>query len=116
MDVTLCTPGSSAGAYPSTPVDFLYQSIIRPTKGEMRVAPASAHATAWTLLKIRVQLHVMPSASRILQAWMPSHVEAILMRMRDLSMPISLYMAMILRALATVASVSNERRASTSVE
>ena len=35
-----------SGEYPSTPSAFLYQSMIRPTKGEIRVAPASAHATA----------------------------------------------------------------------
>ena len=66
-------------------------------------------------------------------AWIPSHVEAILIRTRDLSIPIDLYSytrsahldpfelilrrtSMMCRALSTEPLVSKENRASTSVE
>ena len=59
----------------------------------------------------------MPSSfSRISAALIPSQVAAILIKMRDLSIPASLYKSMIRRAFAMVASVSKERRASTSVD
>lgn len=40
-----CAARTSSGAK-SRPSFFLYQSRMRPTKGEMRAAPASAHAAA----------------------------------------------------------------------
>ena len=58
----------------------------------------------------------MPSFSSSAAAWMPSQVEAIFTRMRSRGMPAALYSAMSSRALATVAALSKERRASTSVE
>ena len=85
MRWTDLTPGSVSAVY-SFPVDFLYQSRIctqhswnlkegeltRPTKGEMRVTPASAQATAWPKPKRRVRLQWMPSLSSCLAAWIPS--------------------------------------------
>jgi len=148
--VTEITPGSSAGLNPSTPWLALCQSMMRPTKGEISVHPASAQATAWAIEKMRVKLHVIPSFSRISAALIPSHyrmiaiqllvivrvikvsfgkhrmlvskhfltltVAATLTKIRDLSMPTSLYSSMIRRALAIVPSVSNDKRASTSVD
>ena len=46
---------------------------------------------------------------------MPSQVEAILIRMRSLPMPIDLYRSMMCSALSIEACVSKEKRASTSV-
>ena len=60
---------------------------MRPTKGEIRVTFASAQATAWAREKRRVRLQVMPEDWRISAAFMPSQVEAIFTRMRDLSTP-----------------------------
>mmetsp|Transcript_19455 Transcript_19455/g.36635 ORF Transcript_19455/g.36635 Transcript_19455/m.36635 type:complete len:220 (-) Transcript_19455:21-680(-) len=98
------------------PVFAVYQSIILPTNGEMRVAPTSAQAIAWHILKRRVMLTWIPSASRTLAAWIPSHVEAILIRtFFEGSTPKSLYIFTRERALAMVASVSKESLASTSV-
>ncbi len=65
------------------PVDFLYQSRMRPTNGEMSVTPASAQAMAWWMPKSSVRLQWMPSFSRTSAALMPSHVLAILMRTRS---------------------------------
>lgn len=72
------------------------------------------------------------SRCRIRAAWIPSQVEAILIRTRDLSMPRDLYScsllapgsyfvsriltSMMCRALSTEALVSKEKRASTSVD
>lgn len=68
---------------------FLYQSRMRPTKGEMRKAPASAAAMAWTMENMRVRLQLMPcSDCRMCAALIPSQVEAILIRTRSLEMPI----------------------------
>lgn len=39
------------------------QSRMRPTKGEMRVTPASAQATAWAKEKSSVMLQWMPCCS-----------------------------------------------------
>ncbi len=87
---TLCTPGSSWAEY-SFLFAALYQSRMRPTKGEIRKAPASAPAMACTSENISVRLQLMPcSFCRMRAAWIPSQVEAILMRMRDLSMPTDL--------------------------
>ena len=47
---------------------------------------------------------------------MPSHVEANLIKILSLLIPASLYMAISLWALAIDAAVSNDNRASTSVE
>ena len=69
--------------------------LTRPTKGEIKVTPASAHATAWAKPKSRVRLQWMASSrSSSLAAWIPSQVEAILMRMRSLGIPTDLYRAM----------------------
>jgi hypothetical protein len=90
MLLTEETPGSSSAEY-VFPVLALYQSMIRPTKGEMRYAPASAPATAWTFENRRVRLQlILWSRCRIRAAWIPSQVDAILIRMRDLSIPIDL--------------------------
>ena len=62
----ICLP--SDGLKESTPFDFLYQSMIRPTNGEMSVAPTSAHAIAWAIEKMRVTLQVIPSFSKTLAA------------------------------------------------
>ena len=78
-------PGSSAPTK-SLPVVFLYQSRIRPTKGEMSVTPASAHATAYALIhhwhSFQIQLHIChrnnheptwaKEKSRVRLQWMPS--------------------------------------------
>lgn len=91
MAWTLLTPGSSEALY-SFLVAALYQSRIRPTKGEMRKAPASAAAMAWTSENMRVRLVLMPYLlCRISAALIPSQVEAILIRMRSLEIPCSLY-------------------------
>src|SRR3569833_913656 len=88
---TLATPGSSSLLY-SFLVEALYQSRKRPTKGEMRKALASAAAMACGSENISVRLQLTPwSRCRISAALMPSHVEAILIRMRSLEMPSSLY-------------------------
>jgi hypothetical protein len=87
MDLTLVTPGSSSLAY-SFLVAALYQSRMRPTKGEMRKAPASAAAMAWTRENMSVRLQLMPwSRCKISAALIPSHVDATLIRMRSLEMP-----------------------------
>ena len=57
--------------------------MMRPTNGEMSFTFASAHATACASEKSSVRLQLMPSRWRISAARMPSHVEAILMRMRS---------------------------------
>src|SRR5207237_1243818 len=49
---------------------------MRPTKGEMSVTPASAHATACAKEKRSVMLQWMPSRSSFSAARMPSHVAA----------------------------------------
>ncbi len=58
----------------------------------------------------------MPSFSRASAALIPSHVDAILMRILSRDVPAASYIAMISWAFLMVASVSNDRRASTSVE
>ena len=88
------------------PVDFLYQSRMRPTNGEMSVTPASAAATAWCMPKRSVMLQWMPSFSSNSAARMPSHVEAILMRMRSREAPAFSYWPMSRRAFSIVACVS----------
>ncbi len=60
---------------------------MRPTNGEISFTFASAHATACASEKSSVRLQLMPSRWRISAARMPSHVEAILMRMRSRAMP-----------------------------
>mmetsp|Transcript_22744 Transcript_22744/g.57934 ORF Transcript_22744/g.57934 Transcript_22744/m.57934 type:complete len:213 (-) Transcript_22744:339-977(-) len=97
MFFTEITPGSSSPTK-SFPVFFLCQSRMRPTKGEMRVAPASAAATACARQKSRVMLHVIPSFSKISAARMPSHVVAILISTLSFPTPISSYMPIISRA------------------
>ena len=88
---------------------------MRPTNGEINVAPASAQAAAWVSEKTRVMLQWIPSASRIRHACTPSHVAASLMSTRARDTPRASYRRMSLRALATVAPASNESFASTSV-
>jgi hypothetical protein len=74
---------------------------MRPTKGEMSVTFASAHATAWWMPKSSVRLQWMPSFSS-LGGRMPSHVAAILMRTRSLPMPAFSYMRDEVRAFSMV--------------
>jgi hypothetical protein len=63
--------------------------LTRPTKGEIRVTPASAQATAWPKPNSRVRLQLIPSSlSSSLAAWIPSQVDAILIRIRSFLMPI----------------------------
>ena len=83
----------------------------------MSVTFASAHATAWQKLKSSVRLQWMPcfdSSSRA--AWIPSHVDAILISTRSREIPTDSYSSISLMALSIVARVSNDRRASTSVD
>ena len=61
-------------------------------------------------------LQWMPSCSNTLAAWMPSHVEAILIKTRLLLTPAASYNAIKWRPLVMVACVSNESCASVSVE
>ena len=75
-----------------------------------------AATTACVLENSSVMLTWMPSFSSTSAAFSPSHVLAILMRMRSLSTPFSLYEAMMERALATLPSVSKDRRLSSSVD
>ncbi len=90
MLLTEMTPGSVSEVY-VFPVLALNQSKIRPTKGEMRKTLASAAATAWTSENRRVRLQLIPkSRCRMRAAWIPSQVEAILIRTRDLSTPTDL--------------------------
>ena len=114
--VTDCTPGSSCGVAGLSAPLARCQSRMRPTKGEIRNTPASAQATAWAKENSRVRLQWMPSRSSRSAARMPSQVEAILISRRSVPMPASAYSSTSRRALATVASVSKLRRASTSVE
>ena len=58
----------------------------------------------------------MPSFSSSSAAFMPSQVDAALIRTRSRETPASSYKAINLRALARVASLSKDKRASTSVE
>jgi len=60
---------------------------MRPTNGEISLMPPSAQATAWAKEKSRVRLQLMPSFWSCSAALMPSHVDAILMRMRSRPMP-----------------------------
>ena len=83
---TLSTPGSLELSY-SWEVFDLNQSKILPTKGEIKEAPASAHATAWVREKIKVQLHEIPSASNFLTACIPYQVPAILIKIQFLGTP-----------------------------
>ena len=73
------------------PSDFLYQSKMRPTNGEISVTPASAQATACGKLNSSVRLQWMPSFCSFSAALMPSQVEAILIRIRSRLMPASSY-------------------------
>lgn len=64
------------------------QVRTRPTKGEMRVTPASAQATACPKPKRRVRLQWIPSSrSSSRAAWIPSHVDAILISIRSFLIP-----------------------------
>ena len=97
-------------------MSFLYQSRIRPTNGEINVIPFSAHAIAWCKPKINVRLVAIPSFSRTAAAWIPSQVAAILIKILSFEIPAASYCAIISRPFVTVASVSKDKRASTSVE
>jgi len=104
---------------------------MRPTKGEMRVTPDSAQAMAWQNENSRVRLQWMPcfSSSSLrrrmpeiyyqtfrqfkecatyLAAWIPSQVEASLMRILSFSMPCSLYILINLVAFATLPTLSKD--------
>ena len=91
MSCTLLTPGSSWDSYPSFFSCALYQSRMRPTKGEIRKAPASAAAMACGKENISVRLQLTPYLDcRVCAALMPSHVEATLIRMRSFETPTDL--------------------------
>ena len=64
----------------------------------------------------KVILQRMPSFSKTSAARMPSQVEAILIKTRSRGMPAASYSAISVRPFSIVAWVSNERRASVSVE
>ena len=66
---------------------FLYQSRIRPTNGEINLAPASAQATAWASEKSSVMLQLIPSFCSTWAAWMPSQVVASLISTRSRGIP-----------------------------
>src|SRR3954468_14163462 len=89
---------------------------MRPTKGEMSVTPASAHAAACAKEKSSVMLQWMPSRSSFAAARMPSQVLASLIRIFSRPTPRRSYMPISRFALSTEACMSNESRASTSVE
>ncbi len=89
---------------------------MRPTNGDTSVAPASAASIACGIPNISVMLQWMPSRSSASTARMPSHVDATLISTRWRSMPCWSYSAMIWCAFAIVPAVSNDSRASTSVE
>jgi len=109
------TPGSSSGE--KSLFSFaLKKSVIRPTNGDINVTPASAQAAACGNENSKVKLQCIPSFSNSLAAWIPSHVDAILIKTLSFSIPASLYRAMISRAFLIFAAVSYERRASTSVD
>ena len=93
-----------------------YQSRMRPTNGEIRKAPASAQASAWVLLKIRVRLQSMPSRCSWRAASTPSQVAATLISTRSRPMPRAAYISMNLCAFFTVAAVSWAWSASTSMD
>ena len=86
MRVTDATPGSSS-AGTSPPRSFLYQSEMRPTKGEISVTPASAQATACAKEKSSVMLQWMPSRSSRSAARIPSQVLASLISTRSRPTP-----------------------------
>ena len=56
---------------------------MRPTRGEIGVAPDSTQCTARASENSRVRLQRMPSFSRVLAALIPSQMEAILVRIRS---------------------------------
>jgi len=89
---------------------------MRPTKGEMSCTLACPQATAWANENSSVRLVWMPLASSSRAASMPSQVEAILMSTRSMCSPSAWYSSTMRSARATVAAVSNDRRASTSVD
>ena len=62
---------------------------MRPTNGEMSVAPRCAHATACAMPKTSVRLQRIPSFSSTSAAAMPSHVAPILMSTRSFGTPSS---------------------------
>ena len=82
----------------------------------MRVTPASAQAAAWAKEKSSVMLQWMPSRSSFSAALMPSQVLASLIRTRSRLTPAFSYSEINRRAFSTERAVSNDRRASTSVE
>ncbi len=89
---------------------------MRPTKGEIRVTPASAQAMAWAMPNSSVRLQWMPSRSSFSAARTPSQVVASLISTRLRETPAASYSAIRWRALAMLASVSKLRRGSTSVD
>ncbi|KAG0736566.1 hypothetical protein G6F24_018294 [Rhizopus arrhizus] len=89
---------------------------MRPTKGEISCTFASAQATAWGRENSNVRLQRTPSACKARAAWMPSQVDAILISTRSRGTPAASYSAISPRARSMVARVSNDRRASTSVD
>ena len=98
-------------------LDNIMCELTRPTKGLISVTPASAQATAWPNPNKRVKLQWIPSSfSNSLAAWIPSQVEAILIKILSFSIPTDLYKSMSWWAFAFVAALSKERRASTSVD
>jgi len=122
-----------------------HQSRILPTNGEIRVTLASAQATAWAKENNNVRLQWIPyfssnslkmlpmiiNRTRLLieykiniliwfliyfAAWMPSQVDASLIKMRSLLTPSPSYRAINLFAFSILASLLKDNLASTSVE
>ncbi|EZA59074.1 hypothetical protein X777_15715 [Ooceraea biroi] len=80
----------------------------------MRVTPASAQATACAKENNNVRLQHLDCA--YFAAWMPSQVDASLMRTRSLLIPSPSYKATNLFAFSMLASLLKDNLASTSVE
>mmetsp|Transcript_37468 Transcript_37468/g.63830 ORF Transcript_37468/g.63830 Transcript_37468/m.63830 type:complete len:304 (-) Transcript_37468:326-1237(-) len=117
MSATATTPGSLSGSTVAYPSFALCQSKIRPVKGEMRRAPACAHATACATPNTSVRLQVTPSSfSKARLACTPSHVAASLIRTRARGTPAASYMSIMRLARLRLSLVSKLSLGSTSVD
>lgn len=110
------TPGSSSGSNSFFVLLAKNQSRILPTKGEIKVTLASAQATAWEKENKSVRLHLIPSFSNCSAAFIPSQVEANLIKTLSFLTPFSSYKEIILLARLIFPSISKDNLASTSVE
>ena len=90
-----CTNQGSANDLLSRDDNTKKKRLTRPTNGEIKVTPASAHATACPKEKSKVRLQwISSSRSSSRAAWIPSQDDAILIRIRSFSIPTDLYKAM----------------------